>query len=155
MCAETLSGEPFSKVSGFSFFRWSCCLIAFCPVLQKKWQREALSLVGSLWGWLWSLHLHSWWGLGGRSFSGIPFLSLPCHRRKCTMSLLTGLVMTKTITYTWRGPLMISKHFNIWSPICSSYQACEVNKAGTVAPSVQMRRQEQRVQGFPEGHPVH
>lgn len=72
------------------------------------------------------------------------------------MSPLTGLVMTKTITYTWReGFLMISKHFNIWPFNCSSYQACEVNNAGTIAPNVQMRSQEQRAQGFPEGHPVH
>lgn len=71
------------------------------------------------------------------------------------MSLLTDSVMTKTITYTWRELLMISKHFHIWSPICCSYQACEVNKAGTVAPSVQMRKQEQRAQGFPKSHAVH
>lgn len=45
---------------------------------------------------------------------------------------------------------MISKHFNIWSPICSSYQACEVNRAGELGPSVQMRRQEQRAWGFPQ-----
>jgi hypothetical protein len=54
-----------------------------------------------------------------------------------------------------RGLLMISKHFNIWLHICPSYQACEVNNAGTVAPHVQMRRQEQRARVFPEGHPVH
>ena len=57
------------------------------------------------------------------AFCGIPFFSLPCHRRKCTMSPLTESVMTKTITYTWRELLMISKHFHIWFFMCCSYQS--------------------------------
>ena len=51
-------------------------------------------------------------------WNSIPSLS----RRKCIMSPLTESVMTKTITYTWRELLMISKHFHIWSFICCSYQ---------------------------------
>lgn len=70
------------------------------------------------------------------------------------MSPLTESVMTKTITYTWRELLMISKYFHIWSFICSSYQDCEINKAGAVAPNVLMRKQSQRGQEFPEDHPV-
>lgn len=87
------------------------------------------------------------------AFCGIPFFSLPCHRRKCTMSPLTELVIMAP-QLTWRELLMISKHFHISFSCVLLMPKPEIHKAGTLAPSVQMRKQSQSAQGFPGGHPV-
>lgn len=141
-----------SQVVAFQTNLLSGCLLS---VFAQKRMKPKCFLVGSCGVVVINAQLHCWLGLGGGPSCGIPFFSLPCLRRKCTMSPLTELVMTKTITYTWRELLMISKHFHIWPSICCSYQACEINKAGPVAPCVQMRKQSQSARGFPGGHPLH
>lgn len=120
LCRQKLTSDPFPKFTSCSF---SAEMAPWLPSLhfctKKAWSTE--QFLGVKFVRVVTINALAFLSRLGRwafQWNSIPSLS----RRKCIMSPLTESVMTKTITYTWRELLMISKHFHIWSFICCSYQ---------------------------------